>query len=421
MNKIIDIVADTNTTVTASSAGDLWLDHIGVEIDTVATSIDASNAATDRQFVIRGELSSQNADGLKIGSFGQEDGSKNAKVTIESTGEIHAGAIGVEFYSNGIDIDNDGLVTGTYGIAGRTSGGTIENCGKISGATTGLFVEGDSNSIENHGLIKSDNFWGVEIKGNGNTFINSGEISYDGDYAAALFLNTLAGQGATVSNTGTITSGKIAIFGNLGNETVINQGTINGLVELNDGNDTFINTKGWVAGQIQGGMGDDTYVINDARLDIYEAADQGTDVVKSSVSYMLRSNFENLTLTGLNNIRGFGNDLDNVLNGNRAANKLVGGAGDDTLSGAGGSDVLKGCAGDDTFQFGAGFGKDRIADFTVGEDHIQIVVPGADTYAEIQSAMHESHGSTVIDFGNGDKLVVAHTDIAHLTADVFGF
>jgi Ca2+-binding RTX toxin-like protein len=52
--------------------------------------------------------------------------------------------------------------------------------------------------------------------------------------------------------------------------------------------------------------------------------------VQSSITYTLGANVENITLIGTTAINGIGNELDNVLKGNSAANILSGGDGNDT-------------------------------------------------------------------------------------------
>ncbi|NBR49936.1 calcium-binding protein, partial [bacterium] len=82
---------------------------------------------------------------------------------------------------------------------------------------------------------------------------------------------------------------------------------------------------------------------------VVENAEEGTDVVESSVSYTLGENVETLVLSGSRNIDATGNELDNSLLGNAGDNVLDGGAGNDTLEGAGGTDQLIGGEGDDQY------------------------------------------------------------------------
>ena len=100
---------------------------------------------------------------------------------------------------------------------------------------------------------------------------------------------------------------------------------------------------------MQGGAGNDTYVIDNVGDIVIENLNEGTDLVKSSVTYTLSANVEDLTLTGTTAINATGNALDNVLTGNSAANTLNGGAGNDTLNGAAGADTMQGGLGDDTY------------------------------------------------------------------------
>ena len=88
-----------------------------------------------------------------------------------------------------------------------------------------------------------------------------------------------------------------------------------------------------------GGKGDDTYIVDNVEDVAVEMAGEGTDLVKSSVSFTLGDNVENLTLTGNNDINGTGNDLDNIITGNVGANRLDGKGGNDKLDGGAGADT----------------------------------------------------------------------------------
>ncbi|WP_422403615.1 beta strand repeat-containing protein [Pseudomonas sp. GZD-209] len=122
------------------------------------------------------------------------------------------------------------------------------------------------------------------------------------------------------------------------------------------GNDTLDSGKGddYLDGGVgtdlmKGGAGNDTYVVDNANDQIIENADEGTDTVKSSITWTLGENLEKLTLTGDSAINGTGNALDNVITGNDAGNILNGEAGDDYLDGGAGADTLAGGVGNDTY------------------------------------------------------------------------
>ncbi len=78
----------------------------------------------------------------------------------------------------------------------------------------------------------------------------------------------------------------------------------------------------------------------------------------SSVTTTLPADIYDLTLTGADNINGFGNTLSNTLTGNEANNRLFGKSGDDTLIGGMGSDRLVGGMGSDRLV--GGMGSDRL-------------------------------------------------------------
>ncbi|WP_162806792.1 calcium-binding protein [Sphingosinicella terrae] len=94
------------------------------------------------------------------------------------------------------------------------------------------------------------------------------------------------------------------------------------------------------ADAMRGAGGSDTYVVDRAGDKVIEIAGGGIDTVRSSISYTLGAQVENLVLTGTARLNGTGNGHANELVGNDAAN---------TLDGAGGADVMRGRAGDDIY------------------------------------------------------------------------
>jgi Ca2+-binding RTX toxin-like protein len=116
-----------------------------------------------------------------------------------------------------------------------------------------------------------------------------------------------------------------------------------------------------------GGGGDDLYIVNSAGDMVSEAAGQGSDTVRSSVSYALGSEVELLVLTGGGATSGTGNAVINVISGGSGANTLDGDGGRDTLTGAGGADA---------FVYStaiAGTNADTVADFSRTQgDHIDL-------------------------------------------------
>ena len=109
-----------------------------------------------------------------------------------------------------------------------------------------------------------------------------------------------------------------------------------------------------------GGTGNDTYIIDDVGDIIVENAASGTDAVRSSLSYVLGDNLENLTLTGTAAINATGNSLNNALVGNAGDNTLDGGAGNDAMSGGAGNDIYIVDSASDTVTEAANAGIDTI-------------------------------------------------------------
>jgi len=112
-------------------------------------------------------------------------------------------------------------------------------------------------------------------------------------------------------------------------------------------NDTLTGGNG--ASVLQGGAGNDTYIVKNAENVLVEAAGGGTDLVQTFVTYALGANLENLYALGTDAITLTGNTLSNKLVGNGAANTLYGNSGNDTLDGGAGADRMVGGTGNDIY------------------------------------------------------------------------
>ena len=159
-------------------------------------------------------------------------------------------------------------------------------------------------------------------------------------------------------------------------------------------------------GTINGGLGNDMYYVDDETIQLFEVTDEGSDEVRSTVSWKLGDNFENLELLGEQDTRGVGNADINTIEGN---------SGNNLLRGRGGNDILLGADGDDWLQGGAG--RDTL---NGGEDNDTLLGGGA------KDRLYGGGGDDVLNGGNGfdrlwggdgyDTFVFARTD--HSTNDV---
>ncbi|NTW56995.1 MAG: calcium-binding protein, partial [Chlorobiaceae bacterium] len=166
------------------------------------------------------------------------------------------------------------------------------------------------------------------------------------------------GNGNTLTNIMTGNSGDNKLSGNDGNDTLYG-GAGNDTLDGGSGSDSMV-----------GGAGADLYVVTSSGDAVLEQYEEGIDLVKSSVSYTLGANVENLELTGTSNRNGTGNLLANIITGNIADNKLTGNDGNDTLSGGSGNDTLDGGNGSDSMVGGTG-------------NDIYIVNTGSDVVTEL--------------------------------------
>ncbi|MEA3533349.1 calcium-binding protein [Rhizobium sp. CC-YZS058] len=325
----------------------------------------------------------------KIGSGGSAIIARGKDQIVTNSGALNAGKDGIALVGDeGIVTNRKSIEVGGVALRIAADDAIVNNTGSAKGAI-GLLVTGAHVDAANRGTIFGWKGAAVDLsKASGGTFDNAGTL--------------ISASGAT-------------LVGGQGKQTIVNSGTIKGDVDLYGSNDYFDNRGGVVMGHIAGGKGNDTYVIDDAKTLLLEAANGGHDTVQSTKSYTLGANFEVLTLIGHGTINGAGNAANNGLNGNDAANMLNGMGGKDTLWGGLGADILTGGTGADQFVFKAVEEStlrhpDVITDFSRKEgDRINLSAidantlrPGDQTFHFIgEKEFHKKAGELHVDYAKG--------------------
>ncbi|AXJ03921.1 calcium-binding protein [Pseudomonas fluorescens] len=144
---------------------------------------------------------------------------------------------------------------------------------------------------------------------------------------------------------------------------------------------------------LEGGRGDDVYIINSAGVSIVETdLFGGTDHVYTSLSSMHMDPFiEKMTYTGTADFTGYGNDGDNV---------IVSGAGNDVLLGGAGADRFEGGAGVDTVSY-----EDSTEGLSISLGWgPQSGIALYDTYIDIEN-LRGSHFNDVLQGDGGDNIL----------------
>ena len=315
-------------------------------------------------------------------------------------------------------------------VAGDALGGVNFDAFDLTTLLDGSYLQRSSTfvSIDNYGAV--DNFYGSGFKFNsqelpsagtiarvhetygGQTVFNLTDISIpvptfmqwvlSGDNGAALRSIFAGADSIAGSNHGDVLggfAGADTIAGGNGPDSIVGfegQSYLRG----DAGDDVIVGGADF--DDINGNMGDDTasgggggdWVVGGKDDDIL-LGDAGDDIVYGNMGLDICSG-------------GEGRD---IVRGGQGDDGLLGDDGDDWMSGDRGADTVAGGLGADTFHSFSGAGIDLVTDFSRAQgDRVQL--DAGTTYTVVQSG-----ADTVIDMGNGDRLVLAGVQSSSLTGD----
>ncbi len=223
--------------------------------------------------------------------------------------------------------------------------------------------------------------------------LDGDSINLGATYGYATTLNGLDGNdtliGGAAADVLNGAGGTDYLIGGLGDDTL-------------DGGTGMTNT-------LQGGLGNDIYIVSVAGDSVIEFADEGFDEVRTALTaYVLGSNVDYLRFSNANTVVGIGNALDNRIYGGAGADQIYGREGGDILYGndaaalgTGAANTLIGGLGDDYYYV------DNVGDSTIelaGEGS-DIVITSFASYvlqANIESLAYSGSGNFV---GVGNDLV----------------
>jgi len=338
-----------NDTYAVDSVGDIIIEAANEGYDTVVSYIDYTLGANIEEGQLIGNaisLTGNELDNVLIGNalanklFG---GAGNDVINGGAGGDRMVGGLGDDTYI----VDNTGDIIVEAANEGRDTvqasvnytlsanieeGQLIGNAASLTGNSLDNVLIGNAQDNTLNGMAGADTMDGGA--GNDSYFVdNVGDVVIERDASPT--------QIDAVNSVIDYTLGANVEWLNLlGSDNLNGTGNaLNNRITGNSGNNILDGGLG--ADFMAGGTGNDTYIVDNVNDVISETSILANeiDTVKSSISWKLGANLENLTLTGTANTYAVGNELNNVLIGNDGNNEINGGAGVDTMSGGKGNDT----------------------------------------------------------------------------------
>jgi Ca2+-binding RTX toxin-like protein len=332
----LDVVTETSTLATEIDSVLASVSYIlGANLEKLTLTGTGNINATGNGLAntLTGNAGNNVLNGL-VGADTMIGGLGNDTYTIDATTDVIT-----ENLNEGTDLVNVAIATaaGTYIVAANLENATLTNtvAYNLTGNTLGNVLTGNAANNVLDGLGGVDTLIGglgndtytievltdviTENLNEGTDLVNVAIATAAGSYIVAANV-----ENATLTNTVAYN-----LTGNGLNNTLIGNAAAN-VIDGGLGIDTMT-----------GGLGNDTYLVDDSLDVVTETSTLATeiDIVQASASYVLGTNLEKLTLTGIGNINATGNAFANTLTGNAGNNLLNGLVGNDTMIGGLGNDT----------------------------------------------------------------------------------
>ncbi|ESQ91527.1 hypothetical protein ABAC460_05960 [Asticcacaulis sp. AC460] len=309
-----------NDTYYLDQLGDTLVEQAGGGTDTVVTAFSYTLLTNFENLTLTGSENLTGTGNLAANRLTGNDG--NNLLDGGASNDTMAGGLGDDTFIVNSDGDLvtelDGQGTDTV-LSARTYtlGNSIENL-----VLTGAGANTGTGNALNNTLTGNDAVnWLDGAAGNDTLVGGLGSDTYVVDAAGDVTTEAEGAGTDTVRSSVSWTLGaNVEIL--LLTGTAANNGTGNELNNILTGN-SGVNV-------LSGGLGNDTYNVQNTTDTVAEGVGEGTDAVLSNVTFTLGANVENLTLIGNNHVNATGNAGNNVLIGNVGNNILTGGLGDDT-------------------------------------------------------------------------------------------
>ena len=209
------------------------------------------------------------------------------------------------------------------------------------------------------------------------------------------------------------------------------------LISGGDGNDASFGGSGndYIDGgagddRSFGGSGDDTIVSGEGDDASFGGAGNDTITGDDGSDRLFGGGGADQIDGGADVDRIFGGAGSDTLSGGDGDDAIFGGGGNDTLDGGLGNDRLYGGIGQDVFYYSSGDGADEVFGYQINRsgrrsfipgDEIRMDVEGIDDFDALMALASQEGNGVLFDFGNGDSLFLAGTQLAALDRDQFTF